>query len=207
MARLKHNQRVVKSVPDRAGNVYSKTAGGAGQRTKAAVRYMDKHEENQLYAPDQRGEVKEVNRYEAEERVDNTSSKYQQHVVFTTELKSGEAYVDEREYAQQVADSVRGVRPDADIYAVSVHTDKEGEGHIHAHVTFGTDTTIRREELNQFREEAYQHERHIREHGQDREHSPEVRDWMRERSEQERAQQEAARQLRGRQQDELDHGR
>lgn len=178
MAKMKPNQRVVKSVPDRKGNVYNKTAGGGSARTKAAVRYMDKHEEQQLYTPGEDGRIRETDRHEAAQRIDDTESKYQQHMVFTTELKSGEAIVDEKEYAQMVSDSVKEVRPDADIYAVSVRTDKEGEGHIHAHVTYGTDTTIRKEQLNDFRQHAYEHEKHIREHGKELDRTPEEKRWI-----------------------------
>lgn len=174
---MKSNQRVVKSIPDRAGKVYNKTGDGGGRRTTAAVRYMDQHEQTQLYAPNEQGQVVETDRHEAAQKIEDTASKYQQHVVFTTDLKSGEAYVDEREYAQQVAESVRAVRPDAEIYAVSVHADKDGEGQIHAHVTFGTDTTIRKGQLAEYREHAHRHEEHIKEHSREAERSPAERQW------------------------------
>lgn len=174
MGRMKSNERAVKSIPDKAGNVYSKTANGGKARTQAAINYMDKHENEQLYTLDKEtGEFRETDRYDAGRKLEDSETKYQQHVVFTTDLKSGEAYVNKQEYAEMVARSVQERRPDADIYAVSVHTDKEGEGHVHAHVVFGTNTTLRNRgegnDLQHFRQEAHRHEQHIREHGKDHE--------------------------------------
>lgn len=181
MARLKAGQRVVKSVPDRGGKVYSKNASeGTKSRMQGAAKYIDKHEQSQLYTVDETGQFRETDRHEATQRIEETESKYSQHVVFTTELDPDTTIVDKEEYARMVTESVREVRPDADIYAVSVHDDTDN---LHTHVTFGTDTTIRKEQLEEFRQHAYQHERKLIEHGREAERTPDEKKWIEEQQE------------------------
>lgn len=153
---MKRGQRVVKSMPDRAGNAYTKTAAGGKQRMQAAVRYMDERENTQLYTYE-RGELRETDRHHAVAKIEDTQTKYQQHVAFTTELKSGNTYTNHREAADHVARAIQERRPDAEIYAIAVHADgQHGERHVHVHACFGTNTTLRRDDLKNFREQAYQ---------------------------------------------------
>jgi len=133
-------QRVVRSIPDRSGNNYTKTSAGGKARAGGAVKYMDERERTQLYTFEE-GRLRETDRLQAAQRVEETTTKYQQHLAFTTQLP-GELEVDRRRAAELVALAVRERRPDADIYALAVHQ-QEG-GNIHVHVCFGTDTTLRR---------------------------------------------------------------
>lgn len=158
---MKANQRVVKSIPDKSGNAYTKTSAGGKQRMSAATRYMDERENTQLYTLEN-GRLEETDRYEAAAKVENSETKYQQHLVFTTELKAENTFVNERGAAEHVAHSIQERRPDADIYAIAVHSDGKGEEkHIHVHVAVGTDTTLRRDDLKHFREQAHELEKHI----------------------------------------------
>ncbi|WP_145999586.1 hypothetical protein [Deinococcus sp. UR1] len=157
-------QRVVKSIPDRQGRVYTKTNSGGKLRMQNAARYMDERENTQLYVVD-RDRLREIDRHEVEARIEDTETRYQQHLVFTTQLDSGQNYVNERELAESVARSIQDRRPDADVYAVAVHSDGKGEEKlIHVHAIVGTETTLRREDLRHFREAAYQLELEIELH-------------------------------------------
>ena len=138
MARMSSTQRVVRSIPDRSGNNYTKTSNGGKARASSAVKYMDEKERTQLYTLED-GLLRETERVEAVARALDTQTKYQQHLTFTTQLP-GEAEIDQRQAAQFVAQAVQERRPDAEIYAVAVHQ-QEG-GNIHVHVCFGTDTTL-----------------------------------------------------------------
>ncbi|WP_135230629.1 hypothetical protein [Deinococcus fonticola] len=147
-------QRVVRSIPDRSGNNYTKTSNGGKARAGSAVKYMDEKERTQLYKLED-GRFSETDRQEAVARIEETETKYQQHLTFTTQLP-GEAEIDQRQAAQLVAEAVQERRPDAEIYAVAVHQ-QEG-GNIHVHVCFGTDTTLRRGaegDLVHFQHQAY----------------------------------------------------
>ncbi|WP_169726668.1 hypothetical protein [Deinococcus murrayi] len=156
---MKANQRVVKSVPDRSGNAYTKTSAGGKARMQAAANYMDERENTQLYKLEN-GELRETDRHEAAASIEDTSTQYQQHLAFTTKLDSAVTHVNEREAAEHVARSIQERRPDAEIYAIAVHSDGKGdEKGIHVHVIVGTRTTLRRDDLRHFREEAYKLER------------------------------------------------
>lgn len=173
-------RRVVRTAPDRSDNKYNHTSkAGTSQRTKATVRYIDKHEEKQMYTIDETGQFRETDRHEAAQRIEDTESKYTQHMVYTTVLDPEKIHVDEREYAEQVAQSVKEIRPDADIYAVSVHTDTD---ELHAHVSFGTDTVVRckgeNSELDRMRQDAYKIERQIEERGREADRTPEEKRWI-----------------------------
>lgn len=160
MARMSSTQRVVRSIPDRSGNNYTKTSNGGKARASGAVKYMDEKERTQLYTLED-GRFRETDRLEAAARVEETQTKYQQHLAFTTQLP-GEAEIDQRQAAQLVAEAVQERRPDADIYALAVHQ-QEG-GNVHVHVCFGTDTTLRRGaegDLVHFQHQAYQLEQHL----------------------------------------------
>ena len=160
MARMGSTQRVVRSIPDRSGNNYTKTSNGGKARAGSAVKYMDEKERTQLYKLEN-GRFSETDRLEAVARTLDTQTKYQQHLTFTTQLP-GEAEIDQRRAAQLVAEAVQERRPDADIYAVAVHQ-QEG-GNIHVHVCFGTDTTLRRGaegDLVHFQRQAYQLEQQL----------------------------------------------
>ena len=153
-------QRVVRSIPDRSGNNYTKTSNGGKARVSGAVKYMDEKERTQLYTLED-GRFRETDRLEAAARVEETQTKYQQHLTFTTQLP-GEAEIDQRQAAQLVAEAVQERRPDAEIYAVAVHQ-QEG-GNIHVHVCFGTDTTLRRGaegDLVHFQHQAYHLEQQL----------------------------------------------
>lgn len=121
---------------------------------------MDEKERTQLYTLKD-GRFSETNRLEAVARIEDTQTKYQQHLTFTTQL-AGETEIDQRQAAQQVAQAVQERRPDADIYAVAVHQ-QEG-GNIHVHICFGTDTTLRRGaegDLTHFQRQAYELEQQL----------------------------------------------
>ena len=160
MARMSSTQRVVRSIPDRSGNNYTKTSSGGKARASSAVKYMDEKERTQLYTLED-GLLRETERVEAVARALDTQTKYQQHLTFTTQLL-GEAEIDQRQAAQFVAQAVQERRPDADIYAVAVHQ-QEG-GNVHVHICFGTDTTLRRGaegDLVHFQHQAYQLEQQL----------------------------------------------
>lgn len=177
---MKANQRVVKSIPDRSGNNYTKTGSGGKARMQAAARYMDERENTQLYTLEN-GELTETDRHEAAARIEDTETKYQQHMTFTTKLESMNTLVNEREAAEHVARAVQERRPDADIYAVAIHGDGKGEEKgVHVHITFGTSTTLRRDDLTHFREQAHQLEQKL-ERSNARELSEPEREWIQER--------------------------
>lgn len=160
MARMSSTQRVVRSIPDRSGNNYTKTSAGGKARATSAVKYMDEKERTQLYTLED-GRFRETERVEAAARIEESETKYQQHLAFTTQLP-GEAEIDQRRAAELVAQSVQERRPDADIYALAVHQ-QEG-GNIHVHICFGTDTTLRRGaegDLVHFQHRAYELEKHL----------------------------------------------
>ncbi|MFK7602193.1 hypothetical protein ACI3L1_08280 [Deinococcus sp. SM5_A1] len=137
---MSSTQRVVRSIPDRSGNNYTKTSAGGKARAASATRYMDEKERTQLYTLED-GLLRETERVEAAARIEDTQTKYQQHLVFTTQLP-GEAEVDRQRAALLVAQAVQERRVDAEIYAVAVH--QQAGGNVHVHVCFGTDTTLRR---------------------------------------------------------------
>ena len=158
--RMGSTQRVVRSIPDRSGNNYTKTSAGGKARATSATRYMDEKERTQLYTLED-GLLRETERVEAAARIEDTTTKYQQHLVFTTQL-AGEAEVDRQRAASLVAQAVQERRPDAEIYAVAVH--QQDGGNVHVHVCFGTDTTLRRGaegDLVHFQHQAYELERHL----------------------------------------------
>lgn len=177
---MKANQRVVKSIPDKSGNPYTKTSAGGKARMQAAANYMDERENTQLYTLEN-GRLQETDRYEAAARIEDTETRYQQHLAFTTKLDSAGTHINEREAAEHVARSIRERRPDAEIYAVAVHSDGKGdEKGVHVHAIVGTKTTFRREDLTHFREEAYKLEQRL-ERGNTRELSAPEKTWVRER--------------------------
>lgn len=161
MARsMSSTQRVVRSIPDRSGHNYTKTSAGGKARAASATRYMDEKERTQLYTLED-GLLRETERVEAAARIEDTTTKYQQHLVFTTQLP-GEAEVDRQRAALLVAQAVQERRPDAEIYAVAVH--QQDGGNVHVHICFGTDTTLRRGaegDLVHFQHQAYELERHL----------------------------------------------
>lgn len=176
--RMSSTQRVVRSIPDRSGNNYTKTSAGGKARASSAVRYMDEKERTQLYTLEE-GRLRETDRLEACRRIEETTTKYQQHLTFTTQLP-GELEVDGRRAAEVVAQAVQDRRPDADIYALAVH--QQGGGNVHVHVCFGTDTTLRRGaegDLIHFQGQAFELERELSQelhlahgHHQDQEKEP-----------------------------------
>lgn len=83
MARMGSTQRVVRSIPDRSGNNYTKTSNGGKARAGSAVKYMDEKERTQLYKLED-GRFAETDRLEAVARIEDTQTKYQQHLTFTT---------------------------------------------------------------------------------------------------------------------------
>ena len=147
---------------------------------QAAVNYMDEREHTQLYTLDH-GEFQITDRYAAAARIEDTQTRYQQHLAFTTSLDSGSTLINEREVAELVARSIQERRPDAEIYALAVHSDGKGdEKDVHVHVIVGTTTTLRRDDLTHFREEAYKLEQHL-ERENTLESSVPEKDWIRER--------------------------
>lgn len=174
---MRANQRVVKSIPDKSGNAYTKTSAGGKARMQAAANYMDEREHTQLYKLEN-GELLETDRYEAAARIEDTDTKYQQHLTFTTKLDSAMTHVNEREAAEHVARSIQERRLDAEIYAVAVHSDGKGEEKgVHVHAIVGTKTTLRRDDLTHFREEAYKLEQRL-ERDNVRELSAPEREWV-----------------------------
>lgn len=179
---MKVNQRVVKSIPDKSGNAYTKTSAGGKARMQAAANYMDERENTQLYAF-RDGQLQEIDRYEAVAQIEDTETKYQQHLAFTTKLDSSDTLVNERGAAEMVARSIQERRPDAEIYALAVHSDGKGdEKGVHVHAIVGTATTLRRDDLTHFRECAYQLEQHL-ERENIRELTAPEREWVQERRE------------------------
>lgn len=177
---MKANQRVVKSIPDRAGNAYTKTSAGGKSRMQAAANYMDERENTQLYTLEN-GQLVETDRHEAAARIEDTETKYQQHLAFTTKLDSRDTLVNERETAEFVARAIHERRPDAEIYAVAVHSDGKGdEKGVHVHAIVGTATTLRRDDLIHFREQAHELEQHL-ERDNARELTTPEREWVQQR--------------------------
>lgn len=177
---MKRNQRVVKSIPDHQGNNYTKTDNGGRSRMQAAANYMDQRELTQLYKYED-GLAIPTDRYEAGINIENSETRYQQHMVFTTKLKSSNTYVSESEAIKSVAKSIQDRRPDAEIYALALHSDgKNDEEGIHVHVIFGSKTTLRRDDLRHFREESYKLEETIEIENQ-RDISKEDLEWIQER--------------------------
>lgn len=177
---MQQNQRVVKSIKDKSGNNYTKTAAGGKDRMKAATRYMDERENTQLYTIEN-GRLVETDRHEAAARIEDTETKYQQHVTFTTKLDSGATLIEERKAAEHIARTVQERRPDAEIYAVAVHSDGKGdEKQVHVHVTFGTEKTLQHSDLKHFREQAYELEQQL-ERDNIRELSDPEREWIQQR--------------------------
>ena len=177
---MKANQRVVKSIPDKAGNAYTKTSAGGKSRMQAAANYMDERENTQLYTLEG-GQVVETDRYEAATRIEDSESKYQQHLAFTTKLDSSDTLVNERDAAEFVARTIQERRPDAEIYAVAVHSDGKGdEKGVHVHAIVGTATTLRRDDLTHFREKAHELEQRL-ERDNARELTSPEREWIQER--------------------------
>lgn len=158
---MKKNQRVVKSIPDKVGNNYTKTANGGKARMQAAANYMDQRESTQLYRYENNLAMA-TDRYEAGAEIENSETKYQQHIVFTTKLKAFNTYANEREAITHVAEAIQERRPDAEIYALALHSNGDNdEDGIHVHAIFGTKTTLRHDDLRHFREEAYKLEQKI----------------------------------------------
>lgn len=177
---MKADQRVVKSIPDRNGNAYTKTSAGGKARMQAAANYMDEREYTQLYKLEH-GVLRATDRYQAAAEIEGTETRYQQHLTFTTKLDSAVTFINERVAAEHVARSIQGRRPDAEIYAVAVHSDGKGEEKgVHVHVIVGTRTTLRRDDLSYFREEACRLEREL-EHDNVLEFSELELKWIRER--------------------------
>ena len=177
---MKANQRVVKSIPDKAGNAYTKTSAGGKSRMQAAANYMDERENTQLYSLEG-GQVVETDRYEAAARIEDSETKYQQHLAFTTKLDSSDTLVNERDAAEFVARTIQERRPDAEIYAVAVHSDGKGdEKGVHVHAIVGTATTLRRDDLTHFREKAHELEQRL-ERDNARELTSPEREWIQER--------------------------
>lgn len=178
---MKSGQRVVRSIPDRKGNPYTKTSQGGQARMRAAVRYMDERERTQLYTME-KGHLIETDRDRAMETIENTETRYQQHMAFTTTLEVDRTWINEREAAEQVARTIQERRPDAEIYAIAVHSDgKDNENGVHVHATFGTSTTLRHDDLTHFREKSYELERQL-ELEQAREISERENAWIQARS-------------------------
>lgn len=177
---MKANQRVVKSIPDKSGNAYTKTSSGGKSRMQAAANYMDERENTQLYALEN-GQLVETDRHEAAARIEDTQTKYQQHLTFTTKSQASDTLVNERDAAQFVAKTIQERRPDAEIYAVAVHSDGKGdERGVHVHAIVGTSTTLRRADLTYFREQAYELEQRL-ERDNIRELSQPEREWVQQR--------------------------
>lgn len=164
MGRLASNQRVVRSIRDRSGNAYTKTSAGGKARATSAAKYMDQKEEKDLYRYDKRSGLAETTRHEVAEFIERTDTRYQQHMAFTTQVRGDAPMLPdhERQTAQELAQAIQARRPDAEIHALAVHQQGQ-EGNIHVHVVFGTDTTLRREDLSHFREVAYQMEKNLEE--------------------------------------------
>ena len=120
----------------------------------ASVRYMDQGQERQLYTMSQ-GRVRVTDREMAAAQIEDTHTLYQQHMTITTGLRAADGMVNEREVAEQLLRMIADRRTDADIYALAVHSDGQDDVHLHAHVAFGTRTTLRHDDLRHFREAAY----------------------------------------------------
>ena len=177
---MKANQRVVKSIPDKSGNPYTKTNAGGKARMQAAANYMDERENTQLYTLEN-NQIRETDRYQVNVQIEDTETRYQQHLTFTTTLNASDTMVNEREAAEYIAQAIRERRPDAQIYAIAVHSDGKGdEKGVHVHAIVGTETTLRRDDLRHFREEAHGLEQHI-ERDNTRELSQVEREWVQER--------------------------
>lgn len=149
----------------------------------AAANYMDERENTQLYAMEN-GRLVETDRYEAAAKIEDTETRYQQHLAFTTKRSVSDTLVDERRTAEFIARVIQERRPDAEIYAVAVHSDGKGdENGIHVHAIVGTATTLRREDLTYFREKSHELEQRL-----DRDNYSELtsteRNWIQQRNEQ-----------------------
>jgi hypothetical protein len=115
---------------------------------------MDQGKERQLYTV-WNGRVHSTDREVAVARIEDTDTRYQQHMTLTTGLVVGDGVTSERDVAVRMLHMIAERRPDADIYALAVHGDGDDDLHLHAHVAFGTRTTLRRDDLQHFREAAY----------------------------------------------------
>ncbi|MFC6668070.1 hypothetical protein ACFP9V_23640 [Deinococcus radiopugnans] len=162
MARLASNQRVVTSMKDRSGNAYTKTSAGGKARAGSAVKYMDEDKKTRLYRLEEGYGATETDRHEALERIRETETRYQQHLAFTTKLPGDLPMLPrhERSTVEMLAQAIQARRPDAEIYALAVH--QQEQGNIHVHVVFGTATTLRRDDLAHLRELAFQMEQRLK---------------------------------------------
>lgn len=162
MGRLGANQRVVTSMKDHSGNAYTKTSAGGKARAGSAVKYMDENEKTQLYELEKGYGATQIDRHEALDRIRDTETRYQQHLAFTTKLPGDLPMLpkNERSTVELLAQAIQARRPDAEIYALAVH--QQQQGNIHVHVVFGTDTTLRRDDLTHLREVSFQMEQHLK---------------------------------------------
>lgn len=162
MARLASNQRVVTSMKDRSGNAYTKTSAGGKARAGSAVKYMDENEKTRLYRLEADQRAIWTDRHEALEQIRQTETRYQQHLAFTTKLPGDLPMLprNERSTVEMLAQAIQARRPDAEIYALAVH--QQEHGNIHVHAVFGTDTTLRRDDLAHLRELAYRMEQQLK---------------------------------------------
>lgn len=163
MARLGSGQRVVVSIKDRSGRAYTKTSDGGKARISSATKYIDQKEQARLYEYDDY-DAREISRQQALERVEQTETKYQQHLAFTTKIEGDRQLgpSQEQRVMRELGEAIQQRRPDAEIYGMAMHYQGEG-GNIHVHVTMGTATTLRRDDLTYFRQMSYQMEQGIRE--------------------------------------------
>ena len=151
---MKISERVVKSVPDRSGQVYARMESGGRGRMTALVNYMDERQTTQLHTMEH-GASLPTDRYQAQDAVTASESRYVQHLVVTTSVQASGLYYDAADVAERVGRAIQKRRPDAEIYAIAVHGDGDkGERHLHVHVAVGTQTTLRRGDLEHFREQA-----------------------------------------------------
>lgn len=162
MGRMAANQRVVRHIPDRSGKSYTKTANNGKPRIASSVKYMDEKEKTQLWEY-RDGELEDINRDMALATIDQTETKYQHHIAFTTQIQGNQDLQEQQvESTMRVlAESIQARRPDAEIYAMALHQQGE-DGNIHVHVAMGTNTTLRHDDLPAFRHIAYDMEQHLR---------------------------------------------
>jgi len=144
--------RVVHSVPDQRGHVYTKASAGGQARAGDALHYIARegqHSEQDvaLYAVDQDGELQRTEYADARAELEEAEHRYYQHLVFTLHREGGEAELDTERLVGEIAGKLREQHPEATVL-LAVHTDTD-KPHLHAVV--GTDTTFQKRELAELR--------------------------------------------------------
>ncbi len=149
--------RVVHSVPDRQGHVYTRASAGGKARAGDALRYIAREGQElegqiALYAVDQDGGLQPTEYADARAELEETEHRYYQHMVFTLHREADEATLDTGRLAEEIADKLREQHPEATVL-LAVHEDTD-KPHLHAVV--GTDRTFQKGELAELREYTFE---------------------------------------------------